>query len=180
MFHAMSELDQLRFPVGRFHAAASSTPESRAAQIETIRLLPEQLKKAVAGLTDAQLDTPYREDGWTLRQVVHHIADSHANAFIRFKLALTEAWPTAKPYNQAAWAKLADSKMPIAPSLAMADGIHTRWAALLASLTDADFARGFNHPENGKVDLATALAMYDWHARHHLAHITGLKTRKGW
>jgi hypothetical protein len=180
MVHAMSELDQLRFPVGRFHAAASSTPETRAAQIETIRQLPELLKKAVAGLTDEQLDTPYREGGWTVRQVVHHIADSHANAFIRFKLALTEDWPAIKPYDQAAWAGLADSKTPIAPSLAIVDGIQTRWAALLASLTDADFARGFIHPENGKVDLAKALAMYEWHSRHHLAHITGLKTRKGW
>lgn len=156
-------------------------PGIRAAHIHTLQVLAEQVKKAIEGLSDEQLDTPYREGGWTLRQVVHHIADSHANAFIRFKLALTEEWPTIKPYVEAAWAELGDSKtLPVAPSIAMIEGLHARWVALLQSMSFDDFHRGFNHPEYGSVSLTKALAMYDWHARHHLAHITSLRARKGW
>jgi uncharacterized damage-inducible protein DinB len=156
-------------------------PGIRAAHIQTIRLLPERLRAAVAGLNDVQLDTPYREGGWTVRQVVHHIADSHAVSFIRMKLALTEDWPTVKPYDEAAWANLADSRsLPVETSLALIAALHARWAALLESLSDADFQKGFDHPERGRVNLARALAMYDWHSRHHTAHITSLRARQGW
>ena len=177
----MSEQDSLRYPIGRFRAPESSTPESRAAEMATLRALGAELKKAVAGLTDAQLDTAYREGGWTVRQVVHHIADSHVNAFLRFKHALTEEWPVIKAYDEAAWAELADSKtLPVAASLEMIEGLHARWVALAAAMTEAEFQKGFTHPERGKVGLATALAMYAWHARHHTAHITGLRARMGW
>jgi uncharacterized damage-inducible protein DinB len=176
----MAELDDLRFPIGRLSPSASSVPGTRAAHIQTLRLLPERLRAAVAGLNDAQLDTPYREGGWTVRQVVHHLADSHANGYIRGKMALTEDWPTIKPYDQAAWAELADSKLPIDVSLALIAGLHARWAALLESFTDEDFQKGYNHPEDGRVSLARALAMYEWHSRHHTAHITSLRTRMGW
>jgi len=174
-------LDHLRYPIGRFSPPATSLPGIRAAHIQTIRLLPERLRAAVAGLNDVQLDTPYREGGWTVRQVVHHIADSHAVSFIRMKLALTEDWPTVKPYDEAAWANLADSRsLPVETSLALIAALHARWAALLESLSDADFQKGFDHPERGRVNLARALAMYDWHSRHHTAHITSLRARQGW
>jgi uncharacterized damage-inducible protein DinB len=177
----MSELDVLRYPIGRFAPPASSLPSIRAAHIQTLRRLPERLRAAVAGLNDDQLDTPYREGGWTVRQVVHHVADSHANAYIRFKLALTEEWPTVKPYDEAAWANLADSRgLPVDVSLAMVEALHGRWVALLESLSTDDFQKGYNHPEMGRQNLATVLAMYDWHSRHHTAHITGLRTRQGW
>jgi uncharacterized damage-inducible protein DinB len=176
----MSDLEVLRYPIGRFTLAASNLPGVRATQIETLRLLPERLRAAVNGLNDAQLDTPYREGGWTVRQVVHHVADSHANAYIRFKLALTEDWPVIKPYREAAWAKLADSRLPIEVSLALTAALHERWVALLESLTEEDFQRGYTHPEMGRVSLATALAMYEWHSLHHTAHITNLRARQGW
>jgi len=134
----------------------------------------------VSGLNDAQLDTPYREGGWTVRQVVHHVADSHAMCYTRFKLALTEDWPTIKPYDEAAWAKLADSGLPVEVSLGMIAALHARWVALLESMPDADFQKGFNHPERGRQNLATTVAMYDWHSRHHTAHITSLRARMGW
>ncbi len=176
----MAELDDLRYPVGPFRPPATSLPSIRAAQIETLRRLPERLRDAVSGLNDAQLDTPYRDGGWTVRQVVHHFADSHANSYVRFKLALTEDWPTIKPYDEAAWARLPDSKMPIEPSLDFVDGLHGRFVALLSAMREEEFQRGFNHPERGRVTLANSLALYDWHSRHHTAHITGLRTRMGW
>jgi hypothetical protein len=176
----MTELDELRYPIGRFIPPAASLPGVRAAHMQTMRLLPERLRAAVAGLSAAQLDTPYREGGWTVRQVVHHIADSHAMAYARCKLALSEDWPTINPYNEKAWAELADSRLPVEVSLAMIEGLHGRWVALLEAMSDDDFRKGFNHPERGRVDLAKALAMYDWHSRHHTAHITGLRARKGW
>ena len=176
----MTELDDLRYPVGRFKPPADSGPGIRAAHIQNARLLPEQLRAAVSGLSDAQLDTPYREGGWTVRQVVHHLADSHANSFIRFKLALTEDWPTIKPYDEAAWARLADSNLPIDGSLAFIGVLHQRWVVLLESMTEEDFKKGFNHPENGRQNLAKALAIYEWHGRHHTAHITCLRARNGW
>ncbi len=176
----MNEHQDLRYPVGRFTPPAASAPGLRATQIETLRRLPERLREAVRGLSDAQLDTPYREGGWTVRQVVHHLADSHANSYVRFKLALTEDWPTIKPYDEAAWAKLADSQLPIDNSLAFVEGLHGRWVALLNSLSGEDFQRGFLHPEIGRQTLAASLALYDWHARHHTAHITGLRQRQGW
>jgi len=172
--------EDLRYPVGRFRPPATSMPGIRAAHIETLRLLPERLREAVAGLNDAQLDTPYRDDGWTVRQVVHHIADSHANSFIRFKLALTEDWPTIKPYDEAAWARLPDSRLPIDGSLVFVDALHARWVALIQSMSEADFQRGFNHPEMGRQNLAASLALYEWHSRHHVTHITNLRQRMAW
>jgi hypothetical protein len=176
----MTDLEALRFPVGRFSEPASSLPGIRAAHIQTLRLLPERLRSAVAGLNDAQLDTPYRENGWTVRQVVHHIADSHAMAYTRCKLALTEDWPTERSYDEAAWANLADSRLPVDVSLAMIEGLHGRWVALLEAMTDDDFRKGYIHPQRGREMLAKALAMYDWHSRHHTAHITSLRARQGW
>jgi uncharacterized damage-inducible protein DinB len=177
----MTDLDDLRYPIGRFNPPATSLPGIRAAHIETLRQLHERLHAATAGLNDAQLDTSYREGGWTVRQVVHHIADSHANAYIRFKLALTENWPTVKTYDEAAWANLADSRgLPIDGSMATIGALHGRWVALLESLSEEDFQKGYNHPERGRQNLATALAMYAWHARHHTAHIAGLRARQGW
>ena len=172
----MTALEDLRFPIGRF----SMTDGMRAAQIETLRLLHERLRAAVAGLNDAQLDTPYREGGWTVRQVVHHVADSHAMAYVRFKLALTVDWPTINPYDEAAWAKLADSRLPVGVSLALIEALHERWAALLESMSDEEFSKGYNHPERGQESLVKMLAMYDWHSRHHTAHITSLRARQGW
>lgn len=176
----MEELDDLRFPIGRFTAPASSLPGIRVAHIQTLQKLPERLKAAVAGLSDAQLDTPYREGGWTVRQVVHHLADSHAMAYMRCKLALTEDWPTINPYNEKAWANLADSRLPVEVSLAMVTSIHERWVSLLESMSEEDFRKGYVHPERGREMLVKMLAMYDWHSRHHVAHITSLRTRQGW
>jgi uncharacterized damage-inducible protein DinB len=180
MVFAMTTIDELRYPIGRFSPLASSMPGVRAAHIQGLRQLPERLRAAVNGLSDAQLDTPYRDDGWTVRQVVHHVADSHANALIRFKLALTEDWPAIKAYDEAAWARLADSKLPVGGSLAFIEALHQHWVALLESLTDEDFRKGFVHPENGRQNLATALAVYEWHGRHHTAHIANLRASKGW
>jgi uncharacterized damage-inducible protein DinB len=176
----MTELDDLRYPIGRLSAQAGGTAATRSAHIQALRLLPGQLRAAVSGLSDAQLNTPYREGGWTVRQTVHHLADSHANSFIRSKLALTEDWPTIKPYDEAAWARLADSDTPIEGSLTFIDALHQRWVALLESMTEPDFQKGFVHPVNGRQNLERALAIYEWHGRHHTAHITGLRTRNGW
>ncbi len=176
----MKDLEDLRFPIGRFSPPASSMPGIRVANIQTLQLLPERLSAAVAGLTESQLNTPYREGGWTVRQVVHHLGDSHANAYIRFKLALTEDWPAIKPYDEAAWANLPDSRLPIDGSLAFVEALHGRWVALLELMTGDDFRKGYTHPERGRQDLAMVLAMYDWHARHHTAHITSLRKRMGW
>lgn len=173
----MTELNDLRYPIGRFSTAPAAV---RAENLEALRLAPEKLRAAVSGLNDAQLDTPYREGGWTIRQVVHHLADSHANAYIRFKLALTEEWPTIKTYDEAAWAKLADSRQPIEASLAMFDALHQRWLALLQSLRDEDFQKGFVHPASGTQTLEFCAALYAWHARHHTAHIASLRARQGW
>jgi uncharacterized damage-inducible protein DinB len=176
----MTDVDDFRYPIGRFRAPENSTNEARAAHIQVLRELPERLTAAVAGLNDAQLDTPYRESGWTVRQVVHHVPDSHSNSYVRTKLALTEDWPTIKPYDEAAWANLPDSRSPILPSLVFLDGLHKRFVALLESMSEEDYRRGFNHPERGRMTLATNLALYDWHSRHHVAHITALRARQGW
>jgi hypothetical protein len=177
----MTDQEELRFPIGRFSAPAASVAGIRAAHIEALRALPERLRATVSGLSDAQLDTPYREGGWTARQVVHHLADSHANAYIRFKLALTEDWPIVKPYDEAGWANLADSReLAIDGSLAMIEALHGRWVVLLESLSEEDFQKGYNHPERGRQNLATALAQYAWHGRHHTAHIANLRARQGW
>ncbi len=173
----MTVLDELRYPIGRHDPAAAGT---RAEQIETLRLLPQRLRAAVAGLDESQLDTPYREGGWTVRQLVHHVADSHANSYIRVKLALTEENPTIKPYDEGSWANLSDSRMPITVSLNLTEAIHARLVALLEAMTDSDFDRSFLHPERGPMTLAANLALYDWHSRHHTAHITRLRERMGW
>ncbi len=176
----MTDQDLLRYPIGPFRPAEAGGPEARAQQIETLRRLPERLRAAVAGLSDAQLDTPYRAGGWTVRQVVHHLADSHANSYIRFKLALTEDWPTIKPYDESAWARLPDSKLPVEGSLLFLDAQHARWVGLLGTMSEADFSRGMVHPERGRSDLGTTLAIYAWHSLHHVAHITRLRERMGW
>jgi hypothetical protein len=176
----MTEQDELRYPIGRFAPPASSLSGVRAAYIRTLRQLPANLRAAVAGLNDTQLDTPYREGGWTVRQVVHHIADSHVQAYIRCKTALTEDWPTVKVYDEAAWANLPDSRLPIDISLALIEALHGRWVALLEAMTDDDFRKGYNHPERGRQNLANVMAMYAWHSRHHTAHITGLRARMSW
>jgi uncharacterized damage-inducible protein DinB len=176
----MTDQNDLRNPIGRFKAAEVAIPAARAANMEALRQAPDKLRAAVSGLSDAQLDTPYREGGWTVRQVVHHLADSHANAFIRVKLALTEDWPTVKPYDEAAWAKLADSREPIDGSMNIFSALHVRWLALLDSMSEADFQKGFIHPVLGRQTLETSVALYAWHARHHTAHITSLRAREGW
>jgi hypothetical protein len=176
----MPEPEDLRYPIGRFTPALPSEPAMRGEQISVLRLLPGSLQAAVSGLSHTQLDTPYREGGWTVRQLVHHIADSHANAYVRTKLALTEDWPTIKTYDEAAWARLPDSKLPIDGSIAMISALHERWVALLESLSEADFHRGYNHPELGRQELSSVLALYSWHSRHHTAHITNLRKRMCW
>jgi len=176
----MPVLDDLRYPIGRFSAPASSLPGDRAAHIQTLRELPERLRAAVSGLSDSQLDTPYREGGWKVRQVVHHVPDSHINCYVRFKLALTEDWPTIKPYDEGAWANLPDSRLPVEVSLQLIAALHGRWVALLEALSEDDFQKGYVHPEMGRQNLAQVLALYDWHSRHHTAHITSLRARQGW
>ena len=171
----------LRYPIGEFDTNFALTAELRRERIATIAALPSRLATAVAGLNDTQLDTPYRPGGWTIRQTVHHVPDSHANSFIRFKLALTEdEVPTIKPYYEDRWAELDDAKLPIDVSLKMAEAIHERWVALLNSMTDADYQKKFIHPETGTWTLDGALTLYAWHSLHHTAHITHLRSREGW
>jgi hypothetical protein len=174
-------MEDLRFPVGRFQRPDSLTPEQRRAAIDAIVAAPVHLRAAVRGLDEPKLDTPYRPDGWTVRQVVHHVPDSHMNAFIRFKLALTEDTPTIKPYDESAWATLEDARStPIETSLALLDCLHDRWVRVLRAMSPADFSRALNHPENGRMTLDQVLANYEWHSSHHVAHITKLRERNGW
>lgn len=170
----------LRFPIGPFERPGASTAADRTTRLANIAALPSALRGAVRGLTDAQLDTPYRPDGWTVRQLVHHVADSHLNAYCRIKLALTEDDPTIRPYDEQRWAELPDSKLPIDISLTLLDATHTRWSVILASLTPADFARPMQHPESGAHTVDSMVALYDWHGRHHVAHITALRARESW
>jgi uncharacterized damage-inducible protein DinB len=175
-------VEELKYPIGKFVKPDFYTPEILNQYILDIELFPSRLRSEVEQLTDEQLDTPYRPDGWTIRQVVHHCADSHMNSFTRFKLALTEEKPTIKPYFEDRWAELADSKnMPIEPALNILDGLHQRWVVLLKSLTKEDLERRFVHPEHGKeLKLDGTLGLYAWHGHHHLAHITNLKKSKQW
>ncbi|MGA8111953.1 MAG: bacillithiol transferase BstA [Acidobacteriaceae bacterium] len=169
-----------RFPIGKFRRTEANLTD-HAASIAVLAALPQNLRAAVAGLTDAQLDTAYREGGWTVRQLVHHVADSHMNACVRIRLALTEDWPTIKPYDEKLWADLADARTaPIQPSLDILEGLHTRWTTLLRSLADHQWQRGYTHPINGRQSIAEATALYDWHSRHHVAHIVELRKRSGW
>lgn len=170
-----------RYPVGRFLPDPAPTPESRARHIGAIAGLPTQMRQAIAGLKDSQLDTPYRDGGWTVRQVVHHVPDSHLNAYVRFKLALTEENPTIKPYDEGAWAGLKDSELtPVEVSLTLLESLHARWTVLLRSLKPEDFRRTFNHPDSGPHDVDWLLGLYSWHGSHHVAHITSLRDRMGW
>jgi uncharacterized damage-inducible protein DinB len=172
--------EDLRFPVGKFDRSAIDRTQ-RTEYIQTIADLPKNIGAAVEGLSETQIDTPYRQGGWTVRQTVHHLADSHMNSYVRFKLALTEDEPpTIVPYYEDRWAELADSKLPVDVSLALIQGIHQRWAALLNSMSDADFAKTFRHPETGEWPLLDALALYAWHSRHHTGHITSLRDREDW
>jgi len=173
-------MDDLRYPIGKFHFDPAQAPAMRVAWIAQLELLPRELEAATGGLSQAQLDTPYRPGGWTPRQVVHHIADSHMNSFSRVKLALTETTPRVKPYDENLWAKLADSQGEIEPSLAILRGLHQRWTLLWRALTPADFARAFDHPESGLCTLDWSLCHYAWHGRQHTAHIIGLRKRMGW
>jgi hypothetical protein len=178
---AEAQAADLRYPVGKFKWEGSSTEEQKRAQVDDIERTPARLRAAVAGLTPEQLDTPYRPGGWTVRQVVHHVPDSHMNAYVRYRLALTEDEPTIKPYDEAQWAELIDAKTaPVEPSLTLLESLHSRWVTLLKSLTPTDWARTFRHPELGVVALEKTLAMYSWHGRHHVAHITALRKRMAW
>ena len=173
----------LRYPIGRFERPVSITAAERAAFIQTVAGTPAALREAVRGLDDAQLDTPYRPDGWTVRQLVHHLPDSHLNSYVRFKLALTETEPTIKPYDEKAWAELPDGRSPlVTESLALLDALHARWVYLLRAMAPADFARTLVHPERpgAPMTLDVMLALYAWHGRHHVAHITALRERQGW
>jgi uncharacterized damage-inducible protein DinB len=176
------ELELLKYPVGKFVKPVHLTPEDHAKHIASIKRLPADLTAAVAGLSDAQLDTPYRPGGWSLRQVVHHLADSHINSFVRFKLALTEESPTIKPYLEGRWATTPDaSSMPLQPGIELLSGLHARWVVLLQSLGEPEYKRTFYHPERKiTITLGETLALYAWHCTHHLAHITTLRKLKGW
>jgi uncharacterized damage-inducible protein DinB len=170
-----------RYPVGPFEWKGALSEEERRRAIEDIAAAPAKLRSAVQGLSAQQLDAPYRPGGWTVRQVVHHVPDSHLNAYARCKLALTEQQPTIKPYDQELWAKLEDSRStPVETSLALLEALHERWVVLLRSLQPSDFARKLNHPELGVLTLEQLLALYAWHSRHHVAHITSLRQRMGW
>jgi hypothetical protein len=174
-------VSDLAYPIGKFVWGGPTDATGRSRRIDEIAAAPMALRAAVAGLADGQLDTPYRPGGWTVRQVVHHVPDSHMNAYVRFRLAVTEDTPTIKPYDEAAWAELADARTgPVATSLALLEALHARWVALLGSLADADWARTFRHPELGVVPLEKNLALYAWHGRHHVAHVTALRERMGW
>jgi hypothetical protein len=170
-----------RYPVGKFHYESSLSPEQQQAFLDEIAKTPVNLRAAVQGLSDAQIDTPYRPGGWTVRQVVHHVPDSHLNSYVRFKLALTEDAPTIKPYAEDRWAELADSKAtPIEVSLTLLDSLHDRWVRLLRSLTPEQWKRTFRHPDLGSMTLEKTLALYAWYGRHHVAHVTELRKRMSW
>jgi hypothetical protein len=180
-FGYILRMENLQHPIGRFVFDKDVTPEKKRAWINDIVELPVKARQATAGLSPAQLDTPYRDGGWTVCQVVHHLADSHMNSFTRFKLALTETNPQIKAYDQDAWSKTADAaRSDIELSLRLLEGLHARWSALLFAMEPQDFARTFLHPENGPMTLDRTLQTYAWHCRHHVAHITGLRARKGW
>jgi uncharacterized damage-inducible protein DinB len=178
-------MTDLRYPIGTFEwippESEEQMSERRLHSVDVLSKLPLEMRAAVKGLSAAQLDTPYRPDGWTVRQVVHHVPDSHMNAYARFKLALTEDHPSVKTYQEAEWAKLPDSSItPIEVSLQLLAALHSRWVDLLRSLRPSDFARTLYHPERGVFTLDQMLAMYAWHSAHHTAHITSLRERMGW
>jgi len=174
-------MDDLRFPIGKFRYDGAPHAEQKQVMLEEIAQTPANLRAAVRGLSDTQLDTEYRPGGWTVRQLVHHVPDSHVNSYVRFKLALTEDDPTIKTYAEDRWAELADSKAtPIEVSLALLDSLHDRWVRLLKSLTEEDWKRTFRHPDLGPMTLEKALALYAWHGKHHVAHVAELRKRMSW
>ncbi len=174
--------NDLRYPIGKFSPPASISLQERTAAVQSIAELPQKLGAAVGGLSETQLETAYRENGWTVRQTVHHVADSHMQAFSRIRKALTEDWPTIATYKENLWAELADSRtQPVEISLQLLDALHTRWIALLNSLTENDWkTRGHTHPQMGKQPLEQIAAMYAWHGRHHTAQVTALRERMEW
>ena len=173
--------EDLRYPIGAFTLPREVERTQREVYIDDLSQLPMRLRNAVETLSDAQLDTPYRPGGWRVRQVVHHLPDSHLNSYTRFKLALTEDNPTIRPYEEAKWAELGDSDAPVEVSLALLDALHQRWVILLRTLAERDWQRTFNHPESSEtLTLAQSLAQYAWHGEHHLAQITSLREREGW
>ena len=181
MTSATQPSPDLSFPTGKFQRPPMLDAEARARAIDTVAATPARLREAVRGLTPEQIETPYRPGGWTVRQVVHHVPDSHLNAYCRFKLALTENEPTIKPYDEAQWALLPDVKaVPIETSLTLVDAVHDRWVAILRAMKPADFERMLVHPESGRQRLDQMLALYAWHGPHHTAHITKLRERSGW
>jgi len=174
-------MSDLRYPIGEFTYGGPPSEAQRNAFIDDIDQAPAALRAAVQGLSPEQLATPYRDGGWSVRQVVHHVPDSHLNAYVRFKLALTEDKPTIKPYDEARWAELADTAAtPLEVSLALLESLHARWVQLLRSLSGEDWKRTFTHPEIGMVSLERSLATYSWHGKHHVAHITELRKRMNW
>ena len=176
-------MTDIRYPIGPFkaHAKDRTTAEEKAALMDEIEAAPARLRAAVAGLDDTQLDTPYRKDGWTVRQVVHHVVDSHVNAYVRFRWALTEDAPLIKPYEEKEWARLPDAmSSPVAVSLDLLDSLHTRWLILLRAMTPEDFARRWASPDLGELRVDVMLQLYGWHGKHHVAHSTALREREGW
>jgi hypothetical protein len=179
--HLETKMSDLRYPIGKFHFDGPPTEQQRKKFIDDISQAPANLRAALEGLSHQQLDTPYRPDGWTVRQVAHHVPDSHLNAYVRFKLALTEPEPTIKPYAEDLWAQLPDTQAtPVDVSLTLLESLHNRWVRLLRSLEPEDWKRSFRHPELGLVSLEKNLALYAWHGRHHVAHVTALRERNGW
>ena len=171
----------LQYPVGKFEYPRSTSPEERERSVQELARATGRFRQAIEGLDDAQLDTPYRPGGWNVRQVIHHVPDSHMNGYVRFRMALTEEEPLIKPYDERLWAELADAQTaPVQISLNLLENLHLRWVSLLRSLSDADFSRRLRHPEIGVVPLDSYLAGYAWHCRHHAAHITALRERMGW
>ncbi len=174
-------MEDLRYPIGKFSPPSSVSEEERVEHLRNITLTPKRVRQAVTGLDEGQLNTPYRDGGWTVRQVVHHLADSHMNAFVRFKLAFTEEKPTIKSYEEKRWAETPDARnAPVETSLKLLESLHERWVIFLNSLSPDDFNRKFIHPENGLMDMNALLALYSWHGRHHEGHITNLRKMKGW
>ena len=174
-------MEDLRYPIGKFKRPEKLSDAERRAAIDDVEAAPAAMRKALKGLTEAQLDTPYREGGWPVRQVAGHVPDSHLNAYIRFKLALTEDTPTIKPYKEGPWSELPDTKAtPVETMLTLLESLHTRWLSLLRAMKATDFSRMLNHPENGPMSLDQVLALYQWHGKHHVAHVTSLRQRMKW
>jgi DinB superfamily len=176
-----AELAVLKYPIGDPSRADSFTAGERSAAIEGIRQLPQNLRSAVAAFSEEQLNTPYRPGGWTVRQLIHHVADSHMNAYTRVRLGLTQDWPTIFAYQESRWAELADARTgAVSTSLDLLQALHIRWVQLFLSLSEQDWKRGYTHPDNGRQSVEQAVVLYDWHGRHHTSHITQLSARMGW